>query len=263
MDLANLPTEILRYVAGRSYTVNETGMSGSQVLIFPNMVLKTGPHSALTDGMVRVMRWLEGKLPAPRVIALERDAEKEYLLMTRVPGKMACDKNYLEQPDLLLSLLAEALRMLWAVDISGCPRSRTLDDELAHARHSLEKGLVDFSRCEPETFGPGGFESPEALLSWLEANRQPLEPVFSHGDCCLPNIFFDGDRVSGFIDLGDAGIADKWRDIALCYRSLKHNTDGTYGIALPGFQPEKLFDYLGIQPDWDKLRYYILLDEFF
>ena len=30
-----------------------------------------------------------------------------------------------------------------------------------------------------------------------------------------------------------------------------------------GFQPEKLFDELGITPDWDKLRYYILLDEFF
>ena len=263
MDFDCVPAPILKYIQGLPYQVNETGMSGSQVLMFPDMVLKIGPRSALTDGMVEVMRWLEGRLPAPRILHFDREQEKEYLLMTRVPGKMACDKRYINQPEMLLKLLAEALHMLWQVDITGCPRSRTLDDELKHARYSLKNGLVDFSRCEPETFGPGGFESPEALLAWLEENKPPLEPVFSHGDCCLPNIFFDGERVSGFIDLGDSGIADKWRDLALCYRSLKHNTNGFYGFTIPGFQPEKLFDYLGIAPDWDKMRYYILLDEFF
>ena len=68
--------------------------------------------------------------------------------------------------------------------------------------------------------------------------------------------------MSGFIDLGDSGVADKWRDLALCFRSLRHNTDGTYGHVVPGLRAEKLFDHLGIAPDWDKLRYYILLDEF-
>ncbi len=263
MDFDCIPVSIRKEIEGLPYEINETGMSGAQVLIFPKAVLKIGPRSALTDGMVRVMRWLEGRLPAPRVLAFEKDAEKEYLLMTHVPGKMACDKTYLNRPELLLKLLAEALHMLWETDMTDCPRSRLLDDELAHARHSLENGLVDFSNCEPETFGPGGFKSPEALLTWLENNKPPLEPAFSHGDCCLPNIFFEGGRISGFIDLGDAGIADKWRDLALCYRSLKHNTDGFYGFKIPGFRPEKLFDALGIVPDWDKLRYYILLDEFF
>ena len=263
MNFELLPENIRRFVTGRPFTVNETGMSGSSVYMFPDLVLKIGPKNVLTAGMAQVMRWLEGRLPAPRVIALEEDAEKEYLLMSRVPGKMACDKTYLDRPELLLSLLAEALQMLWAVDWTGCPQSRSLDGELAHARHSLENGLVDFSRCEPETFGPGGFAGPEALLSWLESNKPPLEPAFSHGDCCLPNIFFDGCKVSGFIDLGDAGIADRWRDLSLCYRSLKHNTNGFYGYTVPGFRPERLFDYLGIRPDWDKLRYYLLLDEFF
>ena len=263
MDLERIPEIIRRQIEGLPYTVNETGMSGSSVLVFPDAVLKIGPQSVLTEGMLQVLRWLEGRLPAPRVLGFERDAETEYLLMTRVPGKMACDKSYLNQPDLLLKLLAEAIHMLWQTDITDCPQNRSLDGELAHARHSLEHSLADFSQCEPETFGPGGFESPEALLNWLENNKPPLEPAFSHGDCCLPNIFFDGSRVSGFIDLGDSGVADKWRDLALCYRSLKHNTNGFYGFNIPGFQPERLFDELGIIPDWDKLRYYILLDEFF
>ena len=53
-------------------------------------------------------------------------------------------------------------------------------------------------------------------------------------------------------------------DIALCYRSLKHNFDGTYGGKVyEDFNPELLFEKLGIEPDWDKLKYYILLDELF
>ena len=263
MDFENIPQAIRRIIQGQPFTLDGTGMSGSQVLIFPELVLKISAPNPLTDGMLQVMRYLEGRLPAPRVVDFQRDGEKEYLLMTRVQGKMACDVSFLEQPELLLRLLAQAIQMLWQVDAAACPRSRSLDGELNHARYSLEHGLVDFSRCEPDTFGPGGFESPEKLLSFLENNKPPLEPVFSHGDCCLPNIFFSGGQVSGFIDLGDAGTADKWRDLALCFRSLKHNTDGTYGHVIPGFRPERLFDFLDIRPDWDKLRYYILLDEFF
>ena len=60
------------------------------------------------------------------------------------------------------------------------------------------------------------------------------------------------------------GIADKWQDIALCYRSLLHNFSGKYGGKVyEGFSPELLFEKLGIEPDWEKIRYYILLDELF
>ena len=59
-------------------------------------------------------------------------------------------------------------------------------------------------------------------------------------------------------------IGDKWKDIALCHRSLKHNFDGTFGGKVyPDFNPDSLFDALGIEPDWEKIRYWILLDELF
>lgn len=258
-----MPAAIRKRVSGLPYTENTTGMSGATVLVFPELVLKAGKPNALTDGTVEMMRWLEGRLPAPRVITYENTGDTAWLLMTRVPGKMACDREYLNAPDRLVPLLAKAVQMLWEVDYTACPRSRTLDAELAHAKYSLENGLVDVSRLEKDTIGPNGFESLEKLLDWLENNKPPLEPAFSHGDCCLPNIFFSGDQVTGFIDLGDSGVADKWRDLAYCYRSLKHNTDGTYGTVVPDLCPESLFDALGLRPDWDKLRYYILLDEFF
>ena len=77
------------------------------------------------------------------------------------------------------------------------------------------------------------------------------------------NVFFEDGKVSGFIDLGDAGIADRWYDIALGYRSLKHNVDGHYGKVYEGIDPDELFTKLGLIPDWEKIRYYILLDELF
>jgi len=72
----------------------------------------------------------------------------------------------------------------------------------------------------------------------------------------LPNIFFNNRSVSGFIDLSNCGIADKWQDIALCVRSLKHNLGNENYTDL-------LFEELGIKIDNDKIKYYILLDELF
>ena len=137
----------------------------------------------------------------------------------------------------------------------------TLDDLLEAGEKRVRAHLVNTD--DPEIFGDDGFYSPTKLLNWLRENRPEPEPALSHGDFCLPNVFFEDGKVSGFIDLGDAGIADRWYDIALGYRSLKHNADGTYGKYYEGVKPDELFVKLGIEPDWEKIRYYILLDELF
>ncbi|MCU4581133.1 phosphotransferase [Acinetobacter gyllenbergii] len=114
------------------------------------------------------------------------------------------------------------------------------------------------------TYGDSAFQSPEVLLSWLNAHRLNEDLVFSHGDFCLPNIFIDQDNISALIDLGRSGIADRYQDIAQCYRSLKYNFSGVYsGIAYPNFDTDMLFNELEMTPDYDKIRYYMLLDELF
>lgn len=259
-----LPESISRLIAGKQYSIDDVGMSGSQIMVFDNAVLKIVKCRKENDNTVQMMRWLEGRIPVPRVICYEHDAEYQYLLMSKLTGKMSCDEYYLEHPQELLTLLAEAMKMLWTVDVTDCPRKRDIDAELAEAKYRVENDLVDMDNVEPTTFGEGGFRDPKELLRWLEDNRPDYEPVLSHGDFCLPNIFIEDGRISGFIDLGDTGIGDKWRDIALCYRSLKHNFDGSYGGKVyADFQPDMLFEKLGIQPNWEKLKYYILLDELF
>lgn len=259
-----IPETIQRMIAGKEYSTDAIGLSDAQVTVFDDCVLKIAPYRKKNDETVAVMRWLADKLPVPAVLCYERDETHQYLLMSRTPGRMACDACYMERPAELTARLAEAIRMLWSVDVSDCPRSMDPDAALREARYRVENGMVDTDLVDPATFGPGGFRDPAHLLDWLERNRPSYEPVLSHGDLCLPNIFIDGGRISGLIDLGDTGIGDRWRDLAICSRSLMRNAGGKYGGRVyPDIRPQMLFDALGIKPDPEKLRYYTLLDELF
>lgn len=264
MNQFNFPPKIKQFVADKIFTIDEIGLSGNQVLIFEDMVLKIEDDVTAMNEQVELLRWLDGKLPVPEVLAYEVLDRKSYLLMSRIAGKMSCDTYYLEHTGVLLEALACGLKMLWNVDVRDCPRRHDLDIQINEARMRVENDLVDVDDAEPTTFGEGGFDNPRHLLEWLEENRPTEELVFSHGDYCLPNVFLKDGQISGFIDLNHSGVGDKWQDIALCYRSLKHNFDGTYGGKVyEGFNPDMLFEKLGIEPERDKIRYYILLDELF
>lgn len=264
MKELHVPLKIKSLICDKPFTVDDIGMSGNQVLIFEDMVLKIEDNSTSTQKQVQMMQWLEGKVPVPQVLAYEVENEKSYLLMSKMGGEMSCDTYYLEHPEILLEALVSGLKMLWSVDVRECPRVRDVDAVLREARVRVENHLVDVENAEPETFGEGGFESPEQLFKWLERHRTSFEPVLSHGDFCLPNVFLKDGQIAGFIDLGKTGVGDKWNDIAICYRSLKHNFAGMYGGKVyEDFNPNMLFEKLGIEPDWDKIKYYLLLDELF
>ena len=284
--LSELPESIREKVSGKDFRIDDLGKSGSRIFLFDDCVLKCerilhpadmeagsihdaaaakeAPFQEDQDQTVEVMRWLNGKLPVPEVLAYEKDEKYRYLLMSRIEGAVACDPYHMEHPKEMIPILADALKLLWSIDISDCPRKTDIDTVLAEAEYRVRNDLVDLSDTEPETFGEGGFKDAEELISWLKDNKPSYEPVLSHGDFCLPNVFIKDGKLSGLIDLGNTGTGDKWMDIALGYRSLKHNADGTWGGKVyPDIRPEELFEELGIKPDWDRIHYYILLDELF
>ena len=263
-ELISLPDSIRRLISGKAYLANNVGMSKAQVRVFEDCVLKIEKFRKKNEETVKIMQWLDGKLPVPKILCYESDDNFQYLLMSRVSGRMACDSWYMEHPKELIAGLAEALQMLWSIDITDCPCSRNLDTRLKEAAWRVENHMVDMNNAESSTFGKGGFRDPEDLLRWLEDNRPNYKPVLSHGDLCLPNVFLDRNGVSGLIDLGDTGLGDRWMDIALCHRSLRWNSEGAYGGRIcPDIRSDMLFDVLGITPEPEKIRYYILLDELF
>ena len=261
--LKHLPAAIRQQINGRPYTENTVGMSGAGVLMFEDLVLKTAPADQNTAREAAMMTWLQGRLPVPKVIHSCVENGQSWLLMSRLQGQMACDEGYMQRPEVLIPLLARAMKQLWRVDVQDCPCRFSLEDRLLLAEENVRHGRCETENVEPETYGPNGFKDPEHLLRWLKDHRPPMDPVLSHGDFCLPNVFFKDGGVSGYLDLGFCAVADRYQDIALCYRSLIHNADGSYGVVYPNVQPERLFDALGIKPDWEKIRYYILLDELF
>ena len=262
-----LPEKIRELIADEKYEIDNIGMSESSVLKFKNKILKVQEYNEEARNEYRMLQYLSGKLPVPLVYAHEISSGKSYLLMSKCEGEMACFHEYMENPAILCKLLAEGLKKLWSIDISDCPSDQRLSRKLVSAEYNIKNGLVDLDNVEPDTFGENGFKDPAELLQWLYENKPEEELVLSHGDYCLPNIFGIHDEVTGYIDLGRAGIADKWCDIALCYRSLSHNYGGKYKYHANNtyldYDESCLFRELGIKPNWEKIRYYLLLDELF
>lgn len=262
-QMTQLPDSIKKYLTGETYETDHIGMSDSSVLLFRDKILKVQQNTKEAENEYCMLQWLSGRLPVPKVYAHEVQGDTSCLLMSKCPGEMACAEKYMLDPVLQTEMLAKGLKNLWEVDISDCPADWSLEYKLEAARFNVKHDLVDVENTEPGTFGEDGFANPEALLNWLYENQPEEELVLSHGDFCLPNLFFDGALIQ-YIDLARTGIADKWCDIALCYRSLSHNYDGAYGgRSYSGFDDLLLFKKLGLAPDWKKIRYYILLDELF
>jgi aminoglycoside 3'-phosphotransferase III len=265
LDIADnapkLPKALERYLDGYTCSQNQIGRSSAGVYRYQrgtdSLYLKLDKAGSELRREYEVLRWLSGKLPVPDIIHWREQDGLCCLLMTELPGHMTCaDETFAEPYDGIVRLLAEALLMLQAVDISSCPFDNMLEKKLGDALYCIENDQIDIAGfLEGNTFA-----SLMDLYHHLCAAKPPEELCFTHGDFCLPNIFMGDDRVTGFIDMGRSGIADKWQDIALCVRSLGYNL---------GNQKDKercimlLFDYLNIKPDWDKINYYILLDELF
>ena len=65
----------------------------------------------------------------------------------------------------------------------------------------------------------------------------------------------DGDRIAGFVDVGRAGVSDRYRDLALAARSIEYNLGSEYVAPF--------FATYGVEPDPRRTAFYRLLDEFF
>lgn len=252
-----LPEQITRHIKNMQCEKDAGGCSANDVYKFyspeKTLYLKTGCVPQELGKEYKIMSWLKGRLPVPEVIEWVCVGERDYLLMTEIGGEAAYDDYYLKNPLESVSLLAKGIKMLQSIEITNCPFRRDLDIKLKLAAEDIDN--KDMSDWNKET--ERRFSSPQELLEYLIKNRPEKEDLaFTHGDYCLPNVFGIKSEVAGFIDLGNAGIADIWQDIALCIRSMRHN--------LSSYEYDDiLLEQIGVPMNKEKLDYYILLDELF
>lgn len=265
MIIEELPISIQKHINNKIYKFDKIGESDSQVILFEDMVLKIEKTCRHSDREYDALKWLSGRLPVPEIIEFKQKNGFNYLLMTRFKGKTLIDDIMTCNPKNIVEAIADGIIQLWTIDISNCPLDSRLSLQLNEARYRIDNNLVDIDDFEEGTLGDGGFADVEDLYNFLMNNQPKEDLVFTHGDYCLPNSFIKNNKTVGFIDLGKAGIADRWQDLALCIRSMEYNFCKINGMLPDEFK--KLKDYflnlVNIEMDNEKLRYYILLDELF
>ena len=76
---------------------NRIGLSGAQVVMYEDCVLKVQPDTGNAANEGIMLRFLKGRLPVPEVLAEAVQGGMRYLLMTRLRGRMLCDETFLSQ----------------------------------------------------------------------------------------------------------------------------------------------------------------------
>ncbi|MEZ4734929.1 MAG: APH(3') family aminoglycoside O-phosphotransferase [Caldilineaceae bacterium] len=238
------------------------GASGAQVYQLwgeqqPLGFLKIGPRNKFTtlaDDVAR-LHWLADRLPVPQVLAYAEEESYCYLLTSPIPGTDAATLAEQDGMDMthLVRLLAFGLRQIHTLPPDHCPFDYRLPREIERVRRRMADGLVDAQNFDSQWQGRSATDLFAELLATMPTHT---DLAFTHGDYCLPNILLDGNRIGGFVDLGRAGMGDRYRDLALARRSLIRNCGAAW---VPLF-----FQAYGLpQPDEAKLTFYQLLDEFY
>ncbi|WP_073739280.1 APH(3'') family aminoglycoside O-phosphotransferase [Streptomyces sp. CB02488] len=205
--------------------------------------------------------WLSGQgVPGPRVLDW-RSGDDGACLVTRAVSGIPADQVPAEDLWTAWEHIADAVRRLHEAPVSQCPFRRSLDTTVALAGDVVARDAVS-----PEFLPVDQRQTPTPeLLDRLtrqvsrRREQEAADTVVCHGDLCLPNIILDPQtlEVSGFIDLGRLGLADRYADLALLLANARETwTDEEQARAAD----TALAARYGIALDHDRLRFYLHLD---
>jgi aminoglycoside phosphotransferase len=218
----------------------------------PDLFLKLqpdGPYPSLADEAARA-GWARSHIPVPEILGVGSEHGTAWMVSIARPGVDATHPEQLRDPERLTRALAAGLRRFHhGAPIDSCPFDFRLEAALAQARRRLGSGLSE----EELDFHPEFHHlSPEEAMSVLESSRPTTEDlVVCHGDYCLPNVLIEDGEVTGYLDLGELGVACRWWDLATATWSLTWNLG-------KGFEELFLEEY-GVNLDRERMTYYRLM----
>lgn len=205
--------------------------------------------------------WLNGQgLPGPGVLDWQSGDSGACLITSAVSGVPA-DQVPAEDLRVAWDGIADAVRRLHEVPVSRCPFRRGLDAMVPLARDVVGRGAVnpEFLPVEQQHMPVAGLLDAVTRQVPRRREQEAADTVVCHGDLCLPNIILDPRTldVSGFIDVGRLGLADRYADLAL----LLANARETWPDEEQGRAADAAFAArYGIALDHDRLRFYLHLD---
>ena len=156
----------------------------------PAEYVKVGvPHREFeVDEHVARHRWLGVHVAVPEVLGHGEREGLRFLHTRALPGRSAISHDFACGDEAIIAGLGRALRAFHdRVPVDECP----------------------FARLEPAS---------------MEVPSPSADAVVGHGDACNPNFLFDDEgTLTGYVDLGEAGVTDRWADLAPAILSLGWN----------------------------------------
>lgn len=205
--------------------------------------------------------WLNDQgVPGPRALDWH-SGEVGACLVTRAVSGIPADQVSTDDLRNAWERITDAVRRLHQVPVSQCPFRRGLDSMVAVARDVVARDAVNPEFLPVEQQHTPAAELLDRLAQQVPRRREQeaADTVVCHGDLCLPNIILDPRTldVSGFIDLGRLGLADRYADLAL----LLANARETWADEEQGRAADMAFaERYGIALDDERLRFYLHLD---
>ncbi|QCB94196.1 aminoglycoside 3'-phosphotransferase [Cellulomonas shaoxiangyii] len=194
------------------------------------------------------LAWAAPFTSVPRVLASGADDAGSWLVTAALDGRSAVDPYWLARPVEAATAIGRGLRALHdALPVGSCPYAWSVRDRLGRALENLDAGDT-----------PASWAPEHRAMTAAEARYRLTDPpdadvlVVCHADACAPNtLLADDGSVTGHVDLGRLGVADRWADLAVAAWSV----DWNHG---PGYDHHVYAGY-GVEPDPERIAYYRLL----
>ncbi len=201
-----------------------------------------------------MLSWLKGKVSVPDIIYHSKNSDNEFLLLTEILGEVSYEVFSRSDIEANLKILAKGLQIFHTLPLGNCPNKIDLDTMIQHAKERLEQGKINSKNFDVRWKHKTPYELFEDVKRLIPRR---IEKVVTHGDYCLPNVMIHEGELSGFVDLGCAGINDRYYDLAAITWSISYNFGEKW---LPFF-----FENYGInydEIDRERLLFYQMLNEF-
>jgi len=212
-------------------------------------VVRSGHYPTARDEASR-MRWARAYLPVPEVLDSGSDGTVDWLMTIAIAGVDASRHPLKADPARLVPILARGLAAFHrAAPVAACPFDFRAANAIERARRRVRLGMTKPGDLHPEH----AHLTLDAALAELERLAPRSEDlVVCHGDYCFPNVVLDETgRVTGYVDLGELAVADRWWDVAIGAWSTTWNVG-------PGWE-NLFYEAYGIEPDVQRIAFNRLL----